>query len=296
MRAQKLLPSTVFLIAGCSLLLSSCKKFEVKHDNPRVAVGMRMQDVNFYSDSLRRQMPYRVYLPADISAGERFPVVYLLHGGFGGFRDWSNESDVARYASRGLFLVMPEGGLSSYYVNEVEGSQEKYGDYITKDLIADVEKRFPVRSDRASRAVVGVSMGGFAAVDYALTRPDLFVFAGAISPAIDVPSRRFSLKHADQWWRFRTIFGPVGSAERKGRDPFELVKTADPQTTPYLYVTTGEREPLREPIERFAGKLKERGFAYGFHTKPGGHDWSLWDAQVPGCFDSLLKHLSLSGN
>jgi hypothetical protein len=37
---------------------------------------------------------------------------------------------------------MPEGD-SSYYRNAVESPKDKYEDYITKDLIADVENRFP---------------------------------------------------------------------------------------------------------------------------------------------------------
>ena len=139
-------------------------------------------------------------------------------------------------------------------------------------------------------------MGGFAAIDYALTRPDLFIFAGALSPAIDVPGRRFSLKHIDQWWRFRTIFGPVGSEERRARDPFALVRTADSQATPYIYMTAGDQEPLLEPIQRFAGLLKQRGFTFEFHTKPGGHDWGGWNEQIPGCFTSLSQHFGAGVN
>lgn len=190
-------------------------------------------------------------------------------------------------------LVMPEGG-SSYYMNEVEASQQRYEDYITRDLIADVERRFPARSDRASRAILGVSMGGFAAIHYALTLPDLYIFAGALSPAIDVPGRRFNWRHADQWWSFRTIFGPMGSQERAARDPFKLVKIVNPQVTPYLYVTAGEQEPLLPPIERYAELLRQRGFAYELHTTPGGHNWGEWDAQTPGCFESLFKHLAVN--
>ena len=68
-----------------------------------------MRDVRFFSAALQRQMPYRVFLPAVISSGQKLPVVYLLHGGNGGFRDWSNDSEVAEYAARGLILVMPAG-------------------------------------------------------------------------------------------------------------------------------------------------------------------------------------------
>jgi putative tributyrin esterase len=235
-------------------------------------------------------MTYRAFLPASITEGQKLPVVYLLHGGGGGFRDWSNNSNVSQYAGHGIVLVMPEGN-SSYYMNAVQVEGDKYEDYITQDLIADVETRFPAKRDRENRAIVGVSMGGFAAIAYALTRPDLFIFAGAISPAVDVPSRRFSIKHADQWWRFRTVFGPLGSKDRQARDPFVLVQSANPRVTPYIYMTAGEQEPLLGPIRRFSARLREENFAYEFQTKPGGHDWTQWDQQIPGCFTSLVTRL-----
>ena len=134
-------------------------------------------------------------------------------------------------------------------------------------------------------------MGGFAAVDFALVHPELYSFVGSLSPSIDMPRRRFNIKRFNQWWRIRTIFGPFGNTERKARDPFELVRTANPQASPYIYLTAGEREPLLEPNRRFEATLKQYGFAHEFHTKPGGHDWTEWDAQIPECFESLLKHI-----
>jgi S-formylglutathione hydrolase len=177
-------------------------------------------------------------------------------------------------------------------MNEVESPGKRFEDYITKDLIADVESRFPARGDREGRAVIGISMGGFAAVEYALSRPELFAFAGALSPSIDVPFRRFNVKRVDQWWKFRTIFGPNGSSERDARNPSLLALKADPKETPYLYITAGEGEPLLGPNKQFVGLLKKKGFTYEFHTKPGGHDWNEWNAQIPGCFSSLLVHMN----
>jgi putative tributyrin esterase len=267
-------------------------------DHPRLAPGVTMQDVSFLSPALKRQMPYRVFLPTKVAAGQKLPVVYLLHGCGGGVRDWSNYSDVAQYAATertgGLILVIVAGECS-YYMNAALKPEDKYEDYLVTDLISDVDTRFPVAKGLANRAIVGVSMGGFAAVKLALTRPDLFVFAGAISPAIDVPSRRFTIKRASQWMRFRTIFGPWGSESRTFSDPFILVQTAAPSATPYLYLTAGEQEPLLDPNRRFASRLHERHFAYEFHTKPGGHDSNEWDQQIPGCFESLLQHLKQPG-
>jgi S-formylglutathione hydrolase FrmB len=262
-------------------------------DRPRSFPGVRMQDVTFRSASLGRDVTYRAYLPAELPPNRKLPVAYLLHGSGGGFQNWSNYSDVGAYAARGYILIMPNGD-SSYFMNEALAPRERYEDFLTKDLIADVETRFPAATDRRKRAIVGVSMGGFAAVKLALTRPGLFAFAGGISAAIDVPSRKFTLRRWGQGMRFRTLFGPEGSETRRAADPFVLVKTADPSKVPYLYLTAGEQEPLLDPIQRFAQRLKQRGFAYEFHTKPGAHDWNEWDAQVPGCLEKLMEKVPVA--
>ena len=259
-------------------------------DHPRGFPGVVNKDVTFFSSALDRNMTYRVYLPRNASAGASMPTVYLLHGCGTSFRDWSNYSDVGAYAANGLILVMVDGACS-YYVNAALNAKDRYQDYFVHDLISDAESRFPILHGRENRAVVGVSMGGFAAVELALTRPELFVFAGAISPAIDVPGRGFSATRLQQSLRFRTTFGPTGSETRVHSDPFILVKSADPAHTPYLYITAGEQESLLSPIRRFIALLKLRNYAHEFHTKPGGHDWNEWDTQVPGCFESLIAHI-----
>jgi len=175
--------------------LASCSKNAQPPapDRPRLTPAVKMVDVTFHSAALNRDMPYRAIIPATIAANQKLPVLYLLHGGGGGFRDWSNYSDVAGYAEHRLILIMPEGN-SSYYTNSADRPQDRYEDYIVRDLIADVEQRFPAAGDRTHRATAGVSMGGFGAVALALKHPDLFVFAGGLSSALDVPSRPFSIK------------------------------------------------------------------------------------------------------
>ena len=235
-------------------------------------------------------MPYRVLMPAAIPAGTKLPVVYLLHGGGGNFRDWSNYSDVARFAEPDLILVMPDGD-ESYYTNSREHPQDRYEDYIVADLIADVESRLPAASGRAHRAIAGLSMGGFGAVKLALKHPELYAFAGGLSSALDVPSRPFALHRIRQWRQHASIFGGRGSATRHDNDPFVLARSADPATTPYLFLTCGDKEGLLVTNQSFAKILEQRKFRYEFHVVPGGHNWGQWNARLDDLFSSLKQHL-----
>jgi len=138
---------------------------------------------------------------------------------------------------------MPEGE-SSYFVNAADRKQDRFEDYIVKDSVADVEVKRAITPGRSHRAIAGVSMGGFGAVNLALRHPDLFVFAGGLSAALDVPSRPFSIKRIEQGQSHRAIFGSWDGQVQHDNDPFVLARSADPGKTRYLYLTSGQQEGL----------------------------------------------------
>ena len=280
----------ILLVVPLALSLSCKKKEAPEPDNPRLTPNVTFRDITFRSVALNRDMQYGVISPSNTPPGKRLQVVYLLHGGGGGFRDWSNDSDVARSVTPGLLLVMPEGG-ESYYTNAVDPPQDRYEDYIVQDLISDVEARFPVAAGRLNRAIVGLSMGGFGAVKLALRHPDLFVFAGGLSSAIDVPRRAFAIKRFHQSRHYQSIFGPLGSQTRRDNDPFVLARTANPELAPYFFLACGEQEGLLPSNREFAALLAQRHFHYEFHTARGGHDWNQWNSWLPALFKSLSEYL-----
>ena len=290
-RKERMVASGWFLVlalTGIGCRQSTRQEFT---DHPRLPPGVKIVDVSFHSGALNRDMQYRAVLPASVPSDKKLSAIYLLHGNGGGFRDWSNYSDIARYAEHGLILVMPEGG-SSYYVNSAEHPQDRYEDYIVHDLIADVERRFPVSGESAHRAIAGISMGGFGAVVLALKHPDLFEFAGGLSSAVDVPSRPFSIKRVGQWREHSAIFGPWKSETRKNNDPYLLARSADPSHIPYLYLSCGEQEGLLQANRKFASLLKQRHFQYEFHSVSGGHDWNQWNRLLPELMDKMELHLA----
>jgi S-formylglutathione hydrolase FrmB len=249
-----------------------------------------LRDVEFQSASLGRRMQYRVILPISVGRGAKLPAVYLLHGGGGTYRDWSNDSDVAEFAERNLILIMPEGDYS-YYMNAVGHPPDRYEDYIVRDLLTDAEARFPIATGRENRAIAGVSMGGFGAITIAVKHPDLFVFAGGLSPAIDVARRPFSVRRVQQSRAFDSIFGPWNSDARHARDPFLIVGSVSAAQSPYLFLTCGDSESLLASNRAFAADLARHGLPHEFHVVAGGHDWKQWSGEAPALFESLLEHL-----
>src|SRR5271165_2719048 len=249
-----------------------------------------MQDITFHSAALSRETTYRVIAPNSIAGGEKLPVLYLLHGGDGTYREWSDNSDLAPYAERGAILVMPDGGFS-YYTNSAMRPLDRYADYIVNDLISDAESRFPIAANRESRAIAGISMGGFGAIVMALKHPQLFAFAGGLSSALDVPSRPLTVSRLRQWLRYRSIFGPWGSQTRRDNDPYLLALSADPSRTPYLFLGCGEQESFFAANRKFIEILSRRHFQYEFRPTPGIHNWNQWNEQVPAMFQSLFEHI-----
>lgn len=261
-----------------ALLLGCSQPQPVAPDTPRLTPGVTLKDITFHSNALNRDMHYRVILPTNTP--NRLPAIYLLHGINSRFTDWTNNSNVASFATHGYILIMPQGD-DSYYTNSATVPADRYEDYIATDLIRDAESRFPIINNRASRAVIGVSMGGFGALNLAFKHPDLFHFVAALSPAIDVTRRRFSLKRMAQTRHFAAIFGGDETPSRRANDPFLLAAHANPATLPTFYITCGDREPLLAPNRDFTTSLTNHHIPFTFTEVHGGHDWSNWNAQLP---------------
>ena len=258
------------LITGL-LLLAACRREGQQASQTRT----------FYSAALSRKVTYRIIVPAHLPPGP-VSVLYLLHGAGGSADDWADHSDIASLLP-GSVLVMPFGA-NSYFMNSATHPEDRYEDFITRDLIADAERSLPARPRR--RAIAGVSMGGCAAIVLALRHADLFPFAAGLSPAVDVPERAFNWHRPLASLNLRNIYGPPGSAIRSVEDPFKLAAAIDPKVAPYLFLSTGE-EPLEEPIQRFVNLVQRHALPYEFHKQPGGHGWAQWNSQLPALVQAL---------
>lgn len=161
-----------------------------------------------------------VYLPPgyDRQPERRYPVTFLLHGIFDDYGVWLEYFDVPPVLDRlilaaeipEMIVVMPNGGNKyggGFYRNSpVSG---RWGDYIADDLVGYVDEQFRTLADADSRAIIGHSMGGYGALNLAMTRPGVFSVIWAMSPCCLAANADFSFGN-DAWRRAAEITDPEG--------------------------------------------------------------------------------------
>jgi S-formylglutathione hydrolase FrmB len=273
-----------------ALLLHTTADVDAQTQSPA-----RLRDDTVQSAALGRAMKYRVLLPEDYDTSQRrYPVLYLLHGLSGDFRDWTTRSNLAEYSrSLPLIIVMPDGG-NQWYTNASDGTA-RFEDYILTDLQTDVAGKFRTINSRYGRAVAGLSMGGYGAIKMALRRPGVFAAAASFSGAFGV-TREGELERligGAEAERIRKIFGPSGSATRMENDLFSLAAAVKPAGAPYLYVDCGTADnELIAANREVVAALHTAGAAYEYHEVAGAHSWDYWDRRIREFLPILVKKLA----
>jgi S-formylglutathione hydrolase FrmB len=254
-----------------------------------VPLAAEVRSGSFDSRALSQRVGYVVDLPPSYDdSPKRYPVVYALHGLFEGPGFWERRGlarELARLRSEGAvpdLVVVAVDGDNSFFVN---GPAGRYEDLLTQDLIAHVEATWRVVPGRKGRALLGVSMGGYAALRIAFTHPNLFV-AVATHSAMLLEGPPSTAQGAGRWHMqaFHRAFGqPIDRALWDANDPLLLARTADAATTPALSMDCGaeDRYGLARGHRALARVLDERGVPYTLDLPPGDHGYEFVRARLP---------------
>ncbi|HEX9186131.1 MAG TPA: alpha/beta fold hydrolase [Vicinamibacteria bacterium] len=255
---------------------------------------------SFRSEALGREVAYVVDLPPsyDGAPDRRYPVVYALHGLFEGAGFWERRGlapILARLRASGSvpeFLVVAVDGGNSFFVNSPAGRSE---DMVTKDLVAHVEQAFRVVPGRKGRALLGVSMGGYAALHVAFDQPSVFA-AVATHSAMLLERPPSAEQGAGRWHMaaFNAVFGnPIDPALWAGNDPLAWARKADPRAVPALYVDCGaeDRYGLASGHRELHRILDERGVAHVFELPPGDHGYEFVRSRLESSLRFLAERL-----
>ena len=243
----------------------------------------------FRSEALGREVSYVVDLPPSYegSGSRKYPVVYALHGLFEGSGFWERRGlapILAGLRASGAvpeFLVVAVDGGNSFFVNAPGG---RYEDLVTKDLVAHVEATYRVVPGRKGRALLGISMGGYAALHIAFEQPGL-VAAVATHSAMLLERIPSADQGAGRWHMaaFNKVFGdPIDAALWAENDPLAWARKVDPKTAPALYLDCGaeDRYGLATGHRDLHEILDERGVAHTFELPPGDHGYEFVRARL----------------
>jgi S-formylglutathione hydrolase FrmB len=156
------------------------------------ALSDRLLDSTLSTGAVGHPVGVRVLLPSgyDPNGTTRYPVLYLLHGGFGSYVDWTDVGGVTQLtAGLPLIVVMPDAGKGGWYSNWSNfglGGSPAWETFHIDQLIPWVDANFRTVGSRSGRAIAGLSMGGFGAMSYAARHPGTFAAVASFSGAVDI--------------------------------------------------------------------------------------------------------------
>lgn len=237
---------------------------------------------DFRSEVMDMNTSMTVVLPEGVTISQR-PVVYLFHGLADNCSGWSRYTSVERYA-RGYnaAVVIPEAQRSFY-------SDMSYGinyfQFIHDELPQICHSLFGVSLEPEKNYVMGLSMGGYAAMKCALNTPERYAGCAAFSSVTDLPARVASQDVLLEK-EFTAIFGNDLTVP-ENCDLLAMAEKHDGKTLPKLYMACGEQDGFFEQNKAFAALLGSKGADILFEHWEGEHNWDFWDAAV--C--KALKHM-----
>jgi S-formylglutathione hydrolase FrmB len=239
---------------------------------------------------LKYPVHYCVYLPASYDAGatkrppQRYPVLYFLHGlgdneqtlfNSGG---WTLLDDLRRQGKIGEFLIVAPEGRRSFYIDSADGSV-RYSDFFLQEFIPLIESKYRVATGRKNRAISGISMGGYGALRFAFSHPELFSSTSAQSAALitETPQdlNTAARSGAPLGKVLAPVFGdPIDVRHWKDNSPFVLAqRNAAGLLNLAIYFNCGQDDNygFEKGAAALDEQLRKEGVKHEYRAYPGDH-------------------------
>lgn len=226
--------------------------------------------VTYWSTSLGRFRRMHVYTPPGYESGQgTYPVFYLLHGAFDCDDSWTSvgragfilDNLIATGKAKPMVVVMPAGHTGPFTFGRRLPIDEFTKDFIG-DIMPHVEKNYRVHTDKARRAIAGLSMGGAQTLNIAIPYPGKFGYVGVFSSGI------FGIAGG----MGGAPEGPSWEEQQKGiLDGTELKKGLK-----LVWFATGRDDFLVQTSRTSVEMLKKHGLDVVYKETDGAHTWTNW--------------------
>ena len=217
--------------------------------------GQLQKDIVLNSRELGYQITYGVYLPYGFRGDKHYPVVYVTDG-----YEYMHERMGNMVAILdNLIYLRKIGPVVAVFIDHREpvnrlanrrmtelSMNEKYLNFIIRELIPVVEKNLSVAPLPTSRLIMGNSAGGLFSAWAAFSRPDIFPLAGVQSPSFTFQPRIYAF------------------CESAGAPPAKI------------FMTSGLIHDSHEGARKMKEVLDRKSCVYEYKEVDEGHSWGNW--------------------
>lgn len=265
----------------------------------------KVDTVEIYSNAMNKNLKAAIVTPSSYSNNSMaYPVLYLLHGGTGSYRDWHHsipdKSLLHKLADQyNLIIVTPDGGPASYYFDSPVDKSSQYETFITKELIASIDKTYRTVKDRKGRVIAGLSMGGHGAFFLATNHPDLYSAAGSMSGVMDINTAQWAVPAEFAQSRKQNLIGLLGPESTTGEFIFPnstmvaMVGKMKNNNVKYIF-DCGVDDFLIKTNRELHERLVYSGIPHDYIERPGSHNWPYWENAL--YYQVLFMHKVLEQN
>ncbi|MFF6810663.1 alpha/beta hydrolase [Streptomyces sp. NPDC012403] len=339
LRLRLLLPLVItgFLLPAEGSVAYAGGDTPAPHHGARVVaeedVGERLVDLTVDSPALGRTAKVRLLTPdgwEDRRPGRSWPVLYLLVGGDGNYKAWTEDYD-ARLQElpelRDVLVVMPEMPLFGFYsdwYNDGRGGPPAVETFHLREVRPLLERHYGAGTHRVA---AGESQGGFGGLSYAGRHPGLFravaSYSGYVHPlqhphAVRAGMTALGLDWKAVWgdpvaqrvnWEAHDPYhladrlrdtpvhlssgdGRAGVLNPPGTQPDPEVPGLEDPSDPFPDDVISPTETIMERESRaLAARLESVGAPVTTHFYPGTHDPPYWVREFRRSLPMLLRAL-----
>lgn len=216
---------------------------------------------HYFSKAADMRRRLHVYTPPGYEkSSAEYPVLYLFHGAGDNDGAWTSighahfiaDNSLAQRKCQRMVIVMTDGHpTAANPTRPSSGMMEQQMEIFTKDLLQEVlpliESTYRVKPNRDSRAIIGLSMGGWQSLTIGLKNRDRFAWVGGMSAFL--PNAQ---KLADE------AFGGA-------RSELKL-----------LWFACGKEDRLIDSSRKLAAILNDKQVPHDFRETDGDHSWPVW--------------------
>jgi len=234
----------------------------------------------YYSRITNSWRQFYIYTPPgyDISTNEKYPVLYVLHGGGEDERGWATQGKtdlildnlIAEKKAKPMLVVMSDGnfgtgGLAGFNENVLRTFENE----LKQSIIPFVEKNYRAETDAKDRALAGLSMGGLQTLYAGIKNTNMFSYLGVFSSG---------------WFANRPELA---------NPQYDFMKANAAMINNNLksfWISMGGKEDIAyNNCKIMMAKFDELGIKYTYSEYPGGHTWPVWRNNLYNFSQLLFK-------